>query len=337
MKKKLVSLILCLTLTLSLGVPVFAAEENAPFPELTNTLEMDTAAFIKGSRTYTPARFIAEAFGIQVLWDGQTQRVALTRGLTEVFMQIGSNELKVTHRAMEGNKTETVTMDEAPVLRDNRTLLPVRYWAEAFGLEVDWDVDTQTVTVSEGDKALTLGIGKTELSLTDGHFLEVYDQNNYFRFAYPTGGTVESARNTSARVTGAIGNAEYEMRVDITSTDEYPNMFDELEAALEERIKEGSFPADTTLTKTTILGFPAYVVSQPAHVWSIAGGGAYGIYEEYGIPAAAGVMIDMQDYYLSMEVRVTGLSDADSLSLAEVLSNELTSTLTPLWIGAEAG
>ena len=41
-------------------------------------VEMDAAAFIRDSRTYTPARFVAEQLGAKVVWDDTTRQVTIT-------------------------------------------------------------------------------------------------------------------------------------------------------------------------------------------------------------------------------------------------------------------
>ena len=46
--------------------------------EKASTVEMDTAAVITNDRTYAPARYLAEAFGYNVSWDGRDSLVSIT-------------------------------------------------------------------------------------------------------------------------------------------------------------------------------------------------------------------------------------------------------------------
>lgn len=48
-----------------------------------DTIEMDVAPFLnnKEARTYVPLRFIAEAIGYDVGWDGETETVTITKKL----------------------------------------------------------------------------------------------------------------------------------------------------------------------------------------------------------------------------------------------------------------
>ena len=44
---------------------------------------------------------------------------------------------------------KTKTMDVAPIIRNDRTMLPVRYVAEALGAEIAWDGTTSTATITK--------------------------------------------------------------------------------------------------------------------------------------------------------------------------------------------
>jgi len=50
------------------------------------TVSMDTAATIVNGRTYAPARYLAEAFGYNVGWDGNTSTVTISRGKVETVV-----------------------------------------------------------------------------------------------------------------------------------------------------------------------------------------------------------------------------------------------------------
>lgn len=56
-------------------------------------------------------------------------------------------------------------IDAPAYIKDNRTLIPVRAVSEAFGLDVDWNGDTQTVTI---DGKAKIKLGDTNMILPDG-------------------------------------------------------------------------------------------------------------------------------------------------------------------------
>lgn len=68
-----------------------------------------------------------------------------------------------TDYTVNGNK---LTMDVAPIIKDGRTFLPVRYVAQALGVSDDniiWDGVNETVTLLKGDKVVQLKIGSKTL------------------------------------------------------------------------------------------------------------------------------------------------------------------------------
>jgi hypothetical protein len=57
----------------------------------------------------------------------------------------------------------TIEMDTTAKIEDGRTMVPVRYIAEALGGTATWDETTQTVTLVVGEKTITMVIGENIL------------------------------------------------------------------------------------------------------------------------------------------------------------------------------
>lgn len=91
----------------------------------------------KNDRTLVPIRFIAEAFGATVAWDGDTQEVKINGDF--ITMKIGSNEY--TTKGITGmvGVSATQTMDTAPVIMNDRTMVPLRAIAEALDKKVYYE------------------------------------------------------------------------------------------------------------------------------------------------------------------------------------------------------
>ncbi len=53
-----------------------------------------------------------------------------------------------------------VVNDVAPVIRNERTMLPIRFVAEALGADVAWDDDADKVTITKGDVVIEIFIGQ---------------------------------------------------------------------------------------------------------------------------------------------------------------------------------
>lgn len=107
-------------------------------------VQFDVQPQIINSRTMVPLRAIFEALGASVEWDGENRAIYSAKGDTYVTLWV-NNPMMVVTRA---GKTETKTLDMAPVIKNSRTLVPVRAIAEAYGCEVGWDQASKTVTIA---------------------------------------------------------------------------------------------------------------------------------------------------------------------------------------------
>ena len=122
-------------------------EENVTVVFNGEELEFDVAPQIFNGRTLVPLRAIFEKVGALVEWDDATNTVTATKGDTVVILTIDS-----IYPTING---EIVELDQPGIIVNNRTLAPLRFVAEAFGGEVEWDPDSWTayisISVAEGD------------------------------------------------------------------------------------------------------------------------------------------------------------------------------------------
>lgn len=105
---------------------------------------MDAASFIANNRTYVPVRYLANALGVtdeNIAWNEAARTVTLTGSNTVVKLTVGSNIITTS--------TDTIKADVPVIVRDNRTYLPARFVANAFGADVAWDAVTRTVTITK--------------------------------------------------------------------------------------------------------------------------------------------------------------------------------------------
>lgn len=139
--RKIHALFICLIMILSMstGSIVFAADNVSVVLDGT-TLSFDVAPQIINGRTMVPLRKIFEAMGAEVHWFNETQTVRATQDICFVQATIDSNVMTV-------NGTPK-TMDVPPLLKDGRTLVPVRFVAESFGAKVEWDDNSSTVYIT---------------------------------------------------------------------------------------------------------------------------------------------------------------------------------------------
>lgn len=91
-------------------------------------------------RTMVPLRFVSESLGFTVTWEAKTRQVTIRGAGREVSLRIGQSRAVVDGREKR--------LDTVPVIYRNRTMVPLRFVAETFGLEVDWEGSTRTVLLS---------------------------------------------------------------------------------------------------------------------------------------------------------------------------------------------
>lgn len=103
-------------------------------------IELNTEPIIINQRTLVPIRSIFEALDIEVNWDGKNRIVTGTKENTIMKIKIDSDIAYINDKEI---KLDSVAI----INKDNRTLVPVRFVAEAIGAEVNWISETRTVDI----------------------------------------------------------------------------------------------------------------------------------------------------------------------------------------------
>lgn len=76
-----------------------------------------------------------------------------------VSLKIGSTEMSKT---LDG-KTSKMQSDVAPFIKNGRTMMPLRYVAEALGLEVKWDNSTRTAILKDGKREIRVPVDTNQI------------------------------------------------------------------------------------------------------------------------------------------------------------------------------
>jgi hypothetical protein len=106
----------------------------------TQAFDMGTQpVLMKSGTVMVPLRFISEALGATVDWLPTLKIVSLQRSGTSIQLQVGSKTALVDLQSM--------TLLEAPLIANSRTLVPLRFISEAFGADVRWDQLSRQVTI----------------------------------------------------------------------------------------------------------------------------------------------------------------------------------------------
>ncbi len=121
--------------------------EHRPLDVFVNgqKLAFDIRPVVQEGRTLVPIRALSEALGAAVAWDGDTRKVTITRNGLTVELVLGSNVALVNG--------QEVTLDVPADAPDGRTLVPIRFVSETFGLDVEWLPEQEIIVVIEkGDQ-----------------------------------------------------------------------------------------------------------------------------------------------------------------------------------------
>lgn len=120
-------------------------------------VEFDVGARIINDRTMVPMRKIFETFGAKVVWDSTAQTITARKKDKTITLTLGSENITISEGKTDenGNEiTETVTVDTAPQIVDDRTLVPLRAISELLKLDVSFDeknLEVDITTPEDGD------------------------------------------------------------------------------------------------------------------------------------------------------------------------------------------
>ena len=160
--KRIVSIVLSLML-ICLSLEVFAVGTEA-LEKITITMNQEVMEFevepiMKNDRVLVPFRAIFEALGCNVTYtesEGK-QFVTAMRGDNQIIIEIGAYDMCVN-----GN---IEALDVSAIIKNGRTLVPVRAVSETFGANVEWIEDSNivAVTTKQGQHKIKAEIGEKDI------------------------------------------------------------------------------------------------------------------------------------------------------------------------------
>lgn len=145
MKTKLTGLLLAL-LIVFFPAAIFAQSQDIQIKVNGLPVETDVSAFIENGRTYVPARFVTEALGGEVQFDTEMYGTpaVIVYGYDEdlwLTLFIGHRKALVSESVMAN--------DVPPLIKNGRTMVPVRFIASYLRCEIGWDQNTRTVYIDQ--------------------------------------------------------------------------------------------------------------------------------------------------------------------------------------------
>ena len=148
MKKIIISTLTAAMLTL--GIAAGATADNVTIKLNGEELTLDANAYIKNDCTMVPVRGIFEkAANATVNWDESTKTVMIAKSEGEefnfIFLQIGTENAFVN--------SVPIKLDAPAEIKDERTMVPLRFIMEQLGCDVSWDQETYTVNITTKSEA----------------------------------------------------------------------------------------------------------------------------------------------------------------------------------------
>ncbi len=173
MKVFFVTLFTCtLVLAYFFILPAYTQERQVTINVDGVDVSLDTPPLLEHGRTLIPFRAISEALNVSVNWDGGTRTITAVDSGVSVILQIDN---KTAYR-----NNVPISLDVPPQLIKGRTLIPLRFFSEAYNCQVAWDSTKGEVRiVSPLQKISVLGfyaLGDSSTSSWEDLFNQPYPE-----------------------------------------------------------------------------------------------------------------------------------------------------------------
>lgn len=103
-------------------------------------IDFNTAPIVINDRTMVPMREIFEELGYILDWDEKNQKVMAQNGNSVIEMTINDKTAYV-------NYTSSV-LDSPPIIKNNRTFVPLRFISESTGFDVYWNEKEKIIDIT---------------------------------------------------------------------------------------------------------------------------------------------------------------------------------------------
>lgn len=146
--------------TIFLCLPSIAAE-TIKISINGNVVNTDVDPVIVNSRTMVPVRVISETLGADVVWHQSTQTVVIAKDANVITLKYNARDYVLNGK--------TITADVAPIMKEQRILVPIRLISESFGAKVDWKNNTVIIntTIDNVDSQPTSNSASTSTSTSN--------------------------------------------------------------------------------------------------------------------------------------------------------------------------
>lgn len=154
MKKKIITSAIAAA-AVFMSTAAFAANPSVVLNNRVIDFEDQPAVITDEGRTLVPVRGVFEKMGARVDWFEADRSIAVVTkdSLTKIVLKVDDSVMKVRHfTGLMDYTEEQFTLDAAPRIMNDRTMIPLRVISEALGCDVQWDGETYTVTINTEKK-----------------------------------------------------------------------------------------------------------------------------------------------------------------------------------------
>ncbi|MCM3629803.1 copper amine oxidase N-terminal domain-containing protein [Paenibacillus glycanilyticus] len=122
----------------------------------------------KNGRVQVPLRFVSEAMGAKVQWDGITRKVTVTLGGDQIELSIGKQSYTLNGQQFQ--------MDTSSIVNDGTTFVPIRFVGQALGALVTFDTLHNTIhieTANHDENHEQISINEDGKSIYNGFIIDL--------------------------------------------------------------------------------------------------------------------------------------------------------------------
>lgn len=170
------------------------------------------APYLDGESTLVPLRIITTAFGASLKWDGASQGITLKSGDKTIELHIDSLQATVNDVEKE--------LPAAPRLKNETTMVPLRFIAETFGAQVAFDEAASSITITGSVNAVTGDSDGTDMNIDTG---KTKIGNSYYGWSmnYPTGLVKDYMSFRESYVSFTDAKKEYDLSISVEEDQDY--------------------------------------------------------------------------------------------------------------------
>lgn len=103
-------------------------------------MDLDVPPLLVQERTVVPFRFIGEALGADIVWDGDERKIVMVLGQRELVLWIDRN-----HAVLGGRE---LALDVPPAIVDGRTVVPLRFVSTGLGADIVFDPADMSIIIT---------------------------------------------------------------------------------------------------------------------------------------------------------------------------------------------